>query len=69
MTEAIPFICVYDVDNSWLHRIEGLVERENVNCKGAIEKLSFTHDGVMRDCEMNNGKFISLDIGIKLKTN
>lgn len=67
MTEAMPFICNYGFDELGLHRIEGFVESENMNCKRAMEKLKFTHEGTMRDCEVKNGKFISLDIYAKLK--
>jgi len=49
-----------------LHRIEGFVETDNVNCKNAMKKLDFIHEGTMKDCEIKNGKFISLDIYAKL---
>lgn len=62
MTEAIPLICKYGFENMNLHRIEGIVESDNINCKNAITKLSFKHEGTMKDCEIKNGKFISLDI-------
>lgn len=67
MTEAIPIICKYGFNQLDLHRIEGLVETENYNSKKAIEKAGFKHEGTMTDCEIKNGKFISLDIYAKLK--
>lgn len=33
MTEVMPIICNYGFDNLGLHRIEGLVETDNFNCK------------------------------------
>ena len=69
MTEAIPLICKYGFDILELHRIEGIVETENKNCKKALAKLGFVHEGTMKDCEFKNGKFISLDIYSRLKTN
>jgi [ribosomal protein S5]-alanine N-acetyltransferase len=66
MTEAIPLICNYGFDKLGLHRIEGLVETENANCKRAMAKLDFRHERTMTDCELKNGKFISLDIYAKL---
>ena len=45
-----------------LHRIEGLVETDNINCKRAMAKMDFVHEGTMRECEIKNGKWISLDI-------
>jgi ribosomal-protein-alanine N-acetyltransferase len=68
MKEAMPLICNYGFDNLELHRIEGFVESENKNCKNAIAKLDFQHEGTMKECEIKNGKFISLDIYAKVKT-
>jgi len=66
MTEVIPLICQYGFDQLGLHRIEGIVETENKNSKKVLEKLDFRYEGTMRDCEIKNGKFISLDIYSKL---
>jgi len=68
MTEAMPLICNYGFENLGLHRIEGLVETNNINCKRAMAKLAFEHEGTMKDCEIKNGKFISLDIYAKIKS-
>lgn len=67
MTEAMPVICNYGFNNLGLHRIEGIVETENQNCKNAMAKLDFQHEGTMKECEIKNGKFISLDIYAKVK--
>lgn len=67
MKEAMPLICNYGFDKLGLHRIEGFVETDNINCKTAMAKLNFRHEGTMRDCEIKNGKFISLDIYAKIK--
>lgn len=69
MTETMPLILNHAFDNMGLHRIEGFVETENVNCKKALKKLHFSLEGTMRDCEVKNGNFISLDIYSKLRTN
>lgn len=66
MTEAIPLICNYGFNTLGLHRIEGFVDSENINCKQALAKLAFKHEGTMVDCEISKGKFISLDIYAKL---
>jgi ribosomal-protein-alanine N-acetyltransferase len=68
MKEAMPLICNYGFDNLELHRIEGFVESENKNCKNAMAKLDFQYEGRMKECEIKNGKFISLDIYAKVKT-
>ncbi len=67
MKEAIPLICDYGFDKLGLHRIEGFVESDNSNSKKAMAKLNFQHEGTMKDCEIKNGKFISLDIYARLK--
>lgn len=69
MTEVMPKICDYGFDTLGLHRIEAFVETDNLNCKNAMKKLTFRHEGTMTDCEIKNGKFISLDIYAKLKLN
>ena len=66
VTEILPLICNYGFDRLGLHRIEGLVESDNQNCKRAMAKSGFKHEGTMIDCEIKNGKFISLDIYAKL---
>lgn len=68
MTETMPLICDYGFDQLGLHRIEGFVESDNQNCKKAMAKLDFQYEGTMKDCEIKNGEFISLDIYAKLKT-
>ncbi|HRP02257.1 MAG TPA: GNAT family N-acetyltransferase [Candidatus Kapabacteria bacterium] len=62
MTEAMPLICDFGFNKLGLHRIEGFVETDNLNCKNAMKKLNFSYEGTMKDCEIKNGKFISLDI-------
>ena len=67
MKEVIPIICDFGFHNLGLHRIEGYVESENLNSKNLMKKLNFTYEGTMKDCEIKNGRFISLDIYSKLK--
>lgn len=67
MKEAMPLICRHGFDNLELHRIEGFVETDNLNCKKTMKKLDFNLEGTMKDCEIKNGKFISLHLYAKLK--
>ncbi len=62
MQEVMPVIWQYGFEKLDLHRIEGFVESENHLCKKAMAKLPFQHEGTMRDCEVKNGKRISLEI-------
>ena len=65
MKEVLPLICDYGFKNLKLNRIEGFVETENLNCKNAMSKLDFKHEGTIKDCEIKNGKAISVDIYAK----
>ena len=67
MQEAFPAICNYGFEELGLNRIEGFVDSENISCKKTIEKLNFKLEGTMRDCEIKDGKFISVAIYSKLK--
>lgn len=62
MQEAMVRMIQYGFNHLNLHRIEGLVESENINCKRALAKMDFIHEGTMKECEIKNGKWISLDI-------
>ena len=68
IAEAVPLICDHGFQRLGLHRIEALVESENINSKKALAKLKFIYEGTMKDYEIKDGKFISLDIYSKLVT-
>ena len=63
---AVDLVCAYGVEQAGLHRFEAFVESGNKNCKSLMNKLNFIHEGTMRDCEIKNGKFISLEIYAKI---
>ena len=67
VAEAVKEIMVYAFERLGLHRVEAYVETENENSKRALEKLGFQKEGVMRDVEMKNGRFISLAIYARLE--
>jgi len=66
MQEAMPHICQYGFNELELHRIEGFVDSNNKQCKNAIAKLDFTHEGTMVDCEAKGAQYVSLDIYAKI---
>lgn len=66
MSEAMPVILDHAFNSLGLHRIEGFVDSKNTNCKKALAKLEFTLEGTMRDCEIKDGNYISLDIYSKI---
>ncbi len=66
MKETMPLICDYGFNKLGLHRIEGFVESHNMNCKRALAKLDFVYEGTMQDCEVKDGKYVSVDIYARL---
>ena len=65
MKEVLPLISDYGLTKLKLNRIEGFVETDNMNCKNAMSKLDFKNEGTMKDCEIKNGKLISVDVYAK----
>jgi len=66
MKKAIELVCNYAFAELNLHRIEALVETENINSKKILIKSNFNYEGTMVDCEIKNGNFISLESYAKL---
>jgi [ribosomal protein S5]-alanine N-acetyltransferase len=62
MNAAIKLVCNYAFTGLNLHRIEAMVETENKNSKKILTKLGFNYEGTMKDCEVKNDKFISVEI-------
>jgi ribosomal-protein-alanine N-acetyltransferase len=67
MNEAMPIICHYAFKTMGLHRIEAMVETPNTASKKVLEKAGFMLEGTLKDCEVKNGQFISLDVWAKLQ--
>jgi ribosomal-protein-alanine N-acetyltransferase len=65
MKEVMSLISDYGFNQLKLNRIEGFVETENINCKKAMTKLNFKLEKTMKDCEIKNGKLISVDVYAK----
>jgi [ribosomal protein S5]-alanine N-acetyltransferase len=60
--ETLPVVMLYMQKEKNIHRIEAFVEEGNTGSCKVLQKLHFTHEGKMRDCEIKNGKYISLHI-------
>jgi [ribosomal protein S5]-alanine N-acetyltransferase len=67
MQEVMPKIFELGFELLNLNRIEGFVHGENQNCKKALEKINFQHEGTMRECEIKDGKFIDVEIYAKIR--
>ncbi len=62
INEVLPVMLSHLFSVWKLHRLEALVETENVSSKKVLEKTGFTFEGTLRDAEIKNGKNISLDM-------
>ncbi|WP_231491119.1 GNAT family N-acetyltransferase [Pedobacter sp. Leaf170] len=67
VNESATAICNYAFYSLHVNRIEAFVESENENSKNALLKLAFEYEGTMKNCEIKNGKTVSLSIFAKLK--
>jgi len=67
ITEAVPLVCQFGFTHFNLHRIEAVIEHNNDHSKKVMAKTGFQYEGTMRECEIKNGTFISLDIYARLK--
>lgn len=67
LKEVMPTLFKEGFEELGLNRIEGYVLSDNKKCKSALEKINFKYEGTMRECEIKNGKFVSLDIYAVLK--
>ncbi|WP_037374090.1 GNAT family N-acetyltransferase [Salinimicrobium xinjiangense] len=65
--EAMEAVLEYAYQKLKLHRIEAFVETENISSQKALQKQDFQQEGIMRDSEIRNGRFISVAIFSKLK--
>ena len=45
-----------------LHRIEAIVEKGNTRSCKLLKKFHFTFEGTRRECEIKDGRFISLEM-------
>ena len=68
LREVMPILFEKGFRALQLNRIEGYVVSDNAKCKRALEKINFTYEGTMRECEIKNGKVISIDIYAILKS-
>ena len=67
MQESFSLVCDYGFGQLGLNRIEGFVDSENKNCRNALKKLNFTCEGIMRESEIKNQKYLNIEIYAKLK--
>lgn len=69
VSEALQIILDYGFTEMNLHRISAEVEDDNTASKAVLKKLGFLHEGTMIACEINEDRFINLEIYALLKNN
>lgn len=62
VSEALSAVCDYGFNMMNLHRIEAQVETVNMASKNCLLKFGFSHEGTLRDSEIKNSQYISLDV-------
>ncbi len=62
LKEVMPILFREGFENLGLNRIEGFVQSDNIKCRQALEKISFQHEGRLREWEIKDGKFIDVDV-------
>jgi [ribosomal protein S5]-alanine N-acetyltransferase len=62
ITESILLVIEYGFEKMHLNKIVAEVESENILSKKVLQKLNFVHEQTKKDCEIKNGKYISLDV-------
>lgn len=60
--EALHRIIKYWQQERRLHRMEAFVETENRASNKLLQRAGFRYEGTMHDCEIKNGRFVSLAI-------
>lgn len=60
--DVLPAMIQHMFQARKIHRIEALVETGNAASNKVLERVGFTYEGLMRDCEIKNGKYISLSV-------
>lgn len=64
--EALEVVLEYAFQKLHLHRIEAFVETENISSQNTLQKCHFQKEGVLRDSEIKNGRFISVAVFSKI---
>lgn len=68
-SEGITPILAFAAHTLHMHRIGAETEPENTESRRVLEKLGFKQEALLRDYEVNNGKYVSLEIWAKIFEN
>ena len=62
ISEALKAVINYCQTEKRIHRLEAFVEEGNAASSKVLEKAGFQYEGTMRDCEIKDGRYISLHV-------
>lgn len=62
MREAVQAALGFGFENFNLHRVTLEIETENAPSLSLARALKFRYEGTLRDCEVKDGRYISLDV-------
>lgn len=68
LSEVFPVVIDHLLQKKQVHRIEALVEDGNADSNRLLERMGFIYEGTMRDCEIKEGRYISLRMYSLLST-
>ena len=68
INEVLPVVVHHLFSTVGVHRIEAIVEEGNDASSRTLENAGFTYEGTHRECEIKNGRFISLRMYSLLST-
>ncbi len=68
-SEALELVCHEAFSHLHMHRLEAYIEEPNHSSVRLLEKAGFVKEGLLRECEWKNGKWISLYIFSRLNPN
>ena len=60
MSACLPLILDYAFTRMHIHRIEAFVEVENKQSLALLQRVGFNYEGLLKDVELKNSKYISL---------
>lgn len=60
MKEAITGLLFFVFNELNIHRVSATVDVDNLNSQRTLQSLNFTMEGISRECEIKDGKYISL---------
>lgn len=60
--EALPLVVYHAFRTLALHRIVAEVETENLASANVLKRAGFVREGTLRECEVKNGRYLSLDV-------